>query len=31
MAGKDIIMVRQRDIRRLHGIHKIIEGELTQV
>ncbi len=31
MAGKDIIMVRQRDIKRLHVIHKIIEGELTQV
>jgi len=31
MAGRDIIMVRQRDLKRLHIIHKIIEGELTQV
>ncbi len=31
MAGKDIIMVRQRDIKRLHIIHKVLEGELTQV
>lgn len=31
MAGKDIIMVRQRDLKRLHVIHKVIESELTQV
>ncbi|MFZ3137750.1 MAG: ISNCY family transposase [Thermodesulfovibrionales bacterium] len=31
MAGKDIIMVRQKDLRRLHVIHKVMEGELTQV
>lgn len=31
MAGKDIIMVRQKDLKRLHVIHKVIEGELTQV
>lgn len=30
MAGKDIIMVRQKDLKRLHVIHKVMEGELTQ-
>ncbi len=30
MAGKDIIMVRQKELKRLHVIHKVIEGELTQ-
>jgi hypothetical protein len=30
MAGKDIIMVRQKDLKRLHVIHKVIEGALTQ-
>lgn len=30
MAGKDIIMVRQRDLKRLHVIHKVIEGVFTQ-
>lgn len=30
MAGKDIIMVRQKELKRLHIIHKIIEGTLTQ-
>lgn len=31
MAEKDIIMMRQRELKRLHVIHKVIEGELTQV
>jgi len=30
MAEKDIIMVRQRELKRLHVIHKVIEGILTQ-
>lgn len=30
VAGKDIIMVRQRELKRLHVIHKVIEGTLTQ-
>lgn len=30
MAGKDIFMVRQKELRRLHVIHRVIEGELTQ-
>lgn len=30
MAGKDIIMLRQKELRRLHVIHKVIQGELTQ-
>lgn len=31
MAGKDIIMVRQKELRRLHVIRRVVEGELTQV
>jgi hypothetical protein len=31
MAGKDIIMIRQKELKRLHVIHKAIEGVLTQV
>ncbi len=31
MAGKDIIIMRQKELRRLHVIHKVMEGELTQV
>lgn len=31
MAGKDIFMVRQKELKRLHVIHKVIEGNLTQV
>ena len=31
MAGKDIIMIRQKELKRLHVIHKVIEGVLTQV
>lgn len=30
MAGKDIIMVRQKELKRAHVIHKVIEGVLTQ-
>lgn len=30
MAGKDIIMVRQKELRCLHVIHKVLEGEITQ-
>ena len=31
MTGKDIIMLRQKELKRLHVIHKVIQGELTQV
>jgi len=31
MAGKDIIIMRHKELKRLHVIHKVIEGELTQV
>jgi hypothetical protein len=30
MAGKDIIMVRQRELKRHHVIRKVIEGTVTQ-
>src|SRR5208283_2140831 len=30
MAGKDIIVMRQKDLKRLHIISKVIEGDLTQ-
>ncbi len=30
MAEGDIIMVRQKELRILHVIHKVIEGEITQ-
>lgn len=30
MAGKDIIMVRQKELKRLHVIRKVIKGTLTQ-
>ena len=30
MGGEDIIMVRQKELKRLHVIHKVIEGTLTQ-
>ena len=30
MAGEDIIMVRQKELKRLHVIHKVIEGVLSQ-
>ena len=31
MAGKDIIMLSQRELRRLHIIHKVLEGVIRQV
>jgi len=31
MAGKDIIIMRQKELKRLHMIHRVMEGELTQV
>ena len=31
MAGKDIIIMRQKELKRLHVINKVMEGELTQV
>jgi len=30
MPGKDIIMVRQKELKRLHVIHKVIEEAITQ-
>lgn len=30
MAGRDIIMARQKELRCLHVIHKVLEGEITQ-
>lgn len=30
MAGGDVIMVRQKELKRLHVIRKVIEGALTQ-
>jgi len=30
VAGEDIIMVRQRELKRLHVIHKVLEGTITQ-
>jgi hypothetical protein len=31
MAGKDIIIMRQKELKRIHVIHKVMEGELRQV
>lgn len=31
MARKDIIIMRQKELKRLHIIHKVMEGELTQI
>jgi hypothetical protein len=31
MAGKDIIIMRQKELKRLHVIHRVMERELTQV
>ena len=31
MAGRDIIIMRQKELKRLHVIHKVMEGEVTQV
>ena len=30
MAEKDSIMLRQKDLKRLHVIHKVLEGTMTQ-
>ena len=30
MAGEDIIMLRQRELKRLHVIRKVLEGTLRQ-
>ena len=30
MAGGDIVMLRQRELKRLHVIHKVLEGTMTQ-
>jgi len=30
MAGKDIIIMKQKELKRLHVIHKVMEGELIQ-
>jgi hypothetical protein len=30
MAGKDIIMASQRELRRLHVVHKVLEGSVRQ-
>ena len=31
MAKEDIIMLRQKELKRLHVIHKVLQGELKQV
>jgi Trp operon repressor len=30
MAGKDIIMASQRELKRLHVVHKVLEGSMKQ-
>ncbi len=30
MARKDIIMIRQKELKRLHVIHNVLNGEITQ-
>jgi len=30
MAEKDILMLRQKDLRRLHVVHKVLEEGMTQ-
>lgn len=30
MSGKDIIMIRQKELKRLHVIHRVLNGEITQ-
>ncbi|MFO0753719.1 MAG: helix-turn-helix domain-containing protein [Thermodesulfovibrionales bacterium] len=30
MAGRDILMIRQKELRCLHVVHKVLEGEITQ-
>ncbi|MBI4691250.1 MAG: hypothetical protein HY754_13455 [Nitrospirae bacterium] len=31
MAGKDIIMLHQRELKRLHVIHRVLDEALKQV
>jgi hypothetical protein len=31
MAREDIIMLRQKELKRLHVIHRVLQGELKQV
>ena len=31
MSGKDVIMIRQKELRRLQVIHRVLDGEITQV
>lgn len=31
MAERDIVMLKQKELKRLYVIHKVLEGELTQV
>ncbi len=31
MASEDIIMLRQRELKRVHAIHRVLQGELKQV
>ncbi len=30
MSRKDIIMIRQKELKRLHVIHRVLNGEITQ-
>jgi len=30
MAERDIIMLKQKEMKQLHVIHKVLEGSLTQ-
>ncbi len=30
MAGKDIIMLKQKELKRLHVIHQALEKQITQ-
>ena len=30
MAEEGIVMLRQKDLRRLHVVHKVLEGTMTQ-
>ncbi len=30
MAGRDIIMATQKELRVLHTVHKVLEGAITQ-
>ena len=30
MARKDLLMLKQKELRRLHVVHKVLQGEITQ-